>query len=168
MTVLRHTGINVGGVNPIQYAFLEDIHTFTVNSDTLIGVIAFMQGKTWNYLYASPDSIQIEGKEEDTKAGMKYTYQIKMLIPKDRTDVEIILRDLNERHLIINAVDKNGMSRYFGTLQSPMKKISKLVKPAGADGYQGWEVVFSGEFSQPSCYSSATSTDPITPPDPIE
>ncbi len=168
MTVLRHTNGNIGGINPIQYAFKEDISSFVINPNTLVGTIMFHTGKGWNYLYGSPESIQLEGKEDDLPSGIKYSYAIKMLIPKDRRDVEIILYQLNQRHLILNVIDKNGVSRYFGTLDCPMKKNGKLLKPATIEGYHGWEVVFNGEFSQPSSYAPVTITNPITPPDPIE
>ena len=163
MTVLIHDNGNIGGINPIQYTFKEDIASFNIDPDTLIGTIVFKAGKGWNYLYASPDSIQIEGKEDQMPAGMRYTYNFKMQIPKDRREVEITLSLLNQRHLILNAIDKNGVSRYFGTLDAPMIKTSKLLKPASADNYHGWEVSFSGEFSRPASYSAALNTRPIDP-----
>ena len=164
MTILRHTGGNVGGINPVQYAFKEDIASLVINPDTLAGVIIFKSGKGWNYLYGSPESIQLEGKEEDMPAGIRYSYNFKMLIPKDRKDVEIILMQLNQRHLIINAIDKNGVSRYYGTLDQPMKKLGKLLKPATIESYQGWEVVFNGEFSQPAAYAPVGTYVPVDPP----
>ena len=156
MTILRHTGGNIGGVNPVRYIFKEDIASFILNPATLYGSITFKPARSWNYLYGSPESIQVEGKEEDSPAGMKYSYQIKMLIPKDRPDVEVILRNLNNRHLIINVRDKNGVSRYFGTLDCPMKKAGKLIKPSVVDGYHGWEIIFSGDFAEPAAYCDSS------------
>ena len=78
MTVLRHTGGNVGGINPVQYAFKEDIASLIINPDTLVGAITFKPGKGWNYLYGSPESIQLEGKEEDMPAGIRYSYNFKI------------------------------------------------------------------------------------------
>ena len=156
MTILRHTGGNIGGVNPVQYIFKEDIASFIINPITLHASITLKPSCSWNYLYGSPESIQVEGKEEDTPAGMKYNYQIKMLIPKDRPDVEVILRNLNNRHLIINVRDKNGVSRFFGTLDCPMKKTAKLIKPAVIEGYHGWEIMFSGDFTRPAAYCDSS------------
>jgi hypothetical protein len=164
MTILRHTGGNIGGMHPVQYIFKEDISAFNISIFSLTGSLTLKTGKSWNYLYGSPESIQIEGKEEATAAGTKYVYQLKMLIPKDRPDVELVLRNLNNRHLIINAIDKNGVSRYFGTPQSPMKKSGKLLKPANIEGYNGWEVVFIGEFDHPASYS-AIAGFPLDPPE---
>lgn len=164
MTVTRHENGNVGGISPVQYAFKEDIDTFTLNVSTMIAIIVFKSGKSWNYLYGTPESIQLEGKEEETAAGMKYAYTLKMLIPKDRKEVEIVLQGLNQRHLIINAIDMNGVSRYLGNLVSPMKKTGKLLKPATIEGYNGWEVVFTGEFPTPGAYAPSSNTNPISPP----
>ena len=153
MTVLRHTNGNIGGVNPVQYVFKEDVLTFAVNPVTLSALITLKSDKVWNYLYGSPDTIQCEGKEEITPAGIRYTYEIKMLIPKDRLDVEVLLWNLNYRHLIINLQDKNGVSRFYGTMECPMRKIGKLMKPATIEAYNGWEIIFSGQFTQPATYS---------------
>lgn len=152
MTVAKHTDGNIGGVNPLQYIFAEDILSFSVNPVTMVGVIALKPGCSWNSLYATDDTIQCEGKEELMPGGMKYTYDIKMLIPKDRSDVEISLMLLNYRRLVINLTDKNGISRYYGTDQIPMRKMSRLLKPATAEGYNGWEVVFNGSFPSPAAY----------------
>ena len=108
MTILRHTLGNIGGVNPVQYIFKEDIASFIINPITLFASITLKSSCSWNYLYGSPESIQVEGKEEDSPAGMKYNYQIKMLIPKDRPDVEVILRNLKNlgRVPIIGGISK--------------------------------------------------------------
>jgi len=162
--VTRHTGSNVGGLHPVQFVFAEDIYSFQINPLTFIAGIILKGGKSWNYLYATPETIQLESKEELTDAGMKYTYQIKMLIPKDRPEVEIILTSMNNRSLVINAIDKNGVSRYFGTKTNPMKKAGKILKPSALEGFNGWEVLFTGEFSSPAAYSSAPGT-PVDPPE---
>ena len=164
MTVTRHQDGNAGGISPVQYAFKEDIDTFSLNVSTMIATIVFKSGKSWNYLYGSPESIQLEGKEEEAPAGMKYTYTLKMLVPKDRKEVELVLQQLNQRHLIINVIDMNGVSRYFGNLVNPMRKSAKLQKPATIESYNGWEVVFTGEFPTPAAYAPAVNTNPITPP----
>jgi hypothetical protein len=168
MTVLRHTGGNIGGINPVQYVFKEDVESFSFSQDSLYAEIVLFNHASWNYLYGTPDTIQLEGKEEETPAGTKYTYQLKMLIPKDRIDVERILFQLNNRHLIINVIDKNGVSRCFGNLQSPMKKQGKLMKPTAVEGFHGWEVVFAGEFSEPAAYFLVIPNSVLPPPDPLE
>ena len=152
MTVLRHSNGNIGGVNPLQYVFREDVQSFSINPVTHSGLITLKAGKAWNYLYATDETISCSTKEEKTTSGMKYTVEIKMLIPKDRLDVEVLLWNLNTRHLIINLADKNGISRFYGTMQCPMKKVGTLVKPANVEGYNGWELVFTGIFTEPPAY----------------
>ena len=63
MTILRHTGGNLGWVNPVSYIFKEDIAAFIINPATLYGSITLKPSRSWNYLYGSPESIQVEGKE---------------------------------------------------------------------------------------------------------
>ena len=152
MTVTKHTNGNIGGVNPLQYVFAEDILSFSINPVTLVGSINLKPGCAWSSLYATADTIQCEGKEDLMPGGMKYTYEIKMLIPKDRSDVEISLMLLNYRKMVILLTDKNGVSRYYGTDKIPMRKLSRLVKPSAIEGYNGWEVAFTGSFPAPACY----------------
>jgi len=163
MTVLKHTNGNIGGVNPIQYIFKEDVQSFVINPSTLAGTLTLKPGRSWNYLYGSPDSIEVAGKEELQASGMKYSYDIKMMVPKDRPDVEMILMLLNYQHLIINVVDKNGVSRYYGTVDCPMRKISNLMKPATVEGYHGWQVVFSGQFALPAAYQELAGLPNVIP-----
>ena len=153
MTILKHSGGNISGIIPVQFAFQEDVLSLLVNAQTLTGTLVFKTGKSCNYLYATDETIQLEGKEEPTVSGMKYVYTLKMLVPKDRSEVELSLFQLNNRNLILSVTDKNGITRLLGNLVNPMKKISKLQKPAPVEGYNGWEVVFTGEFSQPAPYS---------------
>ena len=81
-----------------------------------------------------------------------------MLIPKDRAEVEIALRDLNNRNLIFKVLDKNGVCRFFGSMDAPMKKLGKLLKPNSVEGFNGWEVVFTAEFSAPAAYGDSSGT----------
>ncbi len=164
MAVLKNTNGNIGGVNPVLFVFKDDILSYNVNPVTMVGVITLKTGKVWNNLYATDETIQLTCKEDPTPAGIKYSYEIKMLIPKDRSDVEIALYAMNNRHLVINLIDKNGVSRYFGTMDIPMKKLGTLTKPANVEGYNGWEVVFTGAFSAPASYKAAGGTGWV--PDP--
>lgn len=63
------------------------------------------------------------------------------------------------RHLILKSGDKNGTIRIFGTLECPMKVSEKLLKPATIEGFNGYELLFSGEFSYPAGYYQ----DPTSP-----
>lgn len=162
MDVLRHINGNIGGLNPIRYIFWEDILTFTVDPVTLVGDITLDTGKVWKYLYATADTIQLEIKQEDTPAGILLLCQLKMQIPKDRADVEALLYSLSNKKLVIEAIDKNGICRYLGTKLLPMRITSKLLKPATFEGYNGWEVIFNGEFSSPPAYGPTVYV-PILP-----
>ena len=157
MDILKHVDGNIAGINPVQYIFQEDLLSFAVNSSTLIATIGLKPGRAWNCLYATNETISLEGKEDITPSGVRYTYTIKMLVPKDRSNVEAILYSLNNRYLVILLTDKNGVSRYFGTDQCPMVKSAKLTKPQNVEGFNGWELVFVGEFTMPAAYAATTN-----------
>ena len=82
--------------------------------------------------------------------GMKYLYKLKILVPKDRIAVEAELFRMTGRKLILKVGDKNGTIRILGTMEIPMKVTSKLLKPAAMETFNGYELLFSGEFSRPA------------------
>ncbi len=151
--ILKHTGSNIGGVNPVWFVRIEDISSIVRNEVSLVETVTLKSGKSWSYLYATNGTIMIETDEPDTVAGIKYTYNIKMQVPKDRSSVEATLRQLNDVGLMIKITDKNGVTRYFGEIENPMRKSSKLLKPGEVAGFNGWEVSFFGEFSSPAGYA---------------
>ena len=148
--ISRHTGINIGGLNPVSWIFREDIAGFTYNDTTLHCTVILKTGKSWNSLYGTPETIQLESENQDTPAGMKYLYKLKILVPKDRALVESELFRMTGRQLIIKLTDKNGTIRILGTMESPMKLTNKLLKPAALETYNGYELLFTGEFSKPA------------------
>lgn len=151
-TIQRHTGINIGGLNSISWIFREDVGIFKLYPATLNCLITPKSGKSWNAVYGTPETIQLESEQQDTPAGIKYIYKMKILVPKDRAPVETELYAMTGRRLIVKSGDKNCTIRIFGTLDSPMKVTSKLLKPAVIEGFNGYELLFTGEFSTPAAY----------------
>ena len=150
--ISRHTGINIGGLNSICWIFREDVGIFSFNLSTLSCLIAPKPGKSWNAIYGTPETIQLESEQQDTPGGMKYVYKLKILVPKDRTPVESELYTMTGRRLILKSGDKNGTIRIFGTRDCPMKVTSKLLKPAVMEGFNGYELLFTGEFFHPAAF----------------
>ena len=150
--ISRHTGINIGGLNSISWIFREDVGIFSFNLSTLSCLIAPKLGKSWNAIYGTPETIQLESEQQDTPGGMKYVYKLKILVPKDRKPVESELYTMTGRRLILKSGDKNGTIRIFGTRDCPMKVTSKLLKPAVMEGFNGYELLFTGEFFHPAAF----------------
>jgi len=146
----RHTGINLGGLNPVSWIYREDIAMFNFSDLSLYCLIVPKTGKSWNALYGTPETIQLESEQHDTPGGMKYLYKLKILVPKDRKEVEAELFHMTGRRLILKVADKNGTIRIFGTMDSPMKLTSKLMKPPALETFNGYELLFAGEFSGPA------------------
>ena len=155
--ISRHTGINLGGLNQVSWIFREDVAGFTFNDTTLYCSVTPKIGKSWNFLYGTPETIQLESEQQDMPGGMKYMYKLKILVPKDRAPVESELFRMTGRCLIVKLTDKNGTIRLFGTMESPMKVTSKLLKPAALETFNGFELLFSGEFSKPAGFMQPES-----------
>jgi hypothetical protein len=150
--ILRHTGTNIGGLNPVSWLYKEDIVTFNFNLTTLGCQVTPRPGKGWNTIYGTPETIQLESEQQDTPAGVKFIYKLKILVPKDRVSVERELFAITGRRLILKSGDKNGTMRIFGTPDAPMRVSCKLLKPAAVEGFNGYELLFSGELSHPAGY----------------
>ena len=150
--ILRHNGINIGGLNSISWIFREDVGIFSFNLSTLNCLISPKLGKSWNAVYGTPETIQLESEQQDTPAGIKYVYKVKSLVPKDRAPVESELYSMIGRRLILKSGDKNGTVRIFGTMDCPMKVTTKILKPAAIEGFNGYELLFAGEFFHPAAY----------------
>ncbi len=148
--ILRHTGINLGGLNQVSWVYREDIAGFTYNEATLYCLVTLKPDRTWNLLYGTPETLQLESEEQDMPGGMKYLYKLKVLVPKDRPGVEAELFRMNGRQLVVKLTDKNGTIRILGTMESPMKMTSKLTKPASLETFNGYDLLFAGEFSTPA------------------
>ena len=148
--ISRHTGINIGGLNPVSWIFKEDVAGISYNDTTLYCVVTVKPGKAWNSLYGTPETIQLESEQQDLPGGIKYIYKLKILVPKDRAQVESELFRMTGRQLLVKVTDKNGTIRIFGTMDTPMKMTSKLLKPLVLEGFNGYDILFSGEFSKPA------------------
>ena len=148
--IFRHSGINIGGLNLVSWIFRDDVAAFVFSDISLYCTVTPKTGKSWNSLYGTPETIQLESEQQDSPAGAKYLYKLKMLVPKDRAPVESELFRMTGRCLIIKLTDKNGTVRILGTLESPMKLTSKLLKPAVLEAFNGYELYFAGEFSKPA------------------
>jgi G3E family GTPase len=148
----KHTGENIGGMLPVWWAFASDISTQLIDRFTLRTTVTLVDGAKWSSMYSTPDTIELDSEESEKPAGTQYTYKMKCLIPQDRSDVELVLRRLANRGLIIWTKDKNGIIRIIGTKENPMKKVGKLKKPATVEGFNGWEITFTGDFSLPAFY----------------
>lgn len=163
-----HQGNNFGGLNPVYWVFKEDLLSLVYSKNTWVATTALALGRSWNVMYATAETIQIEGDEQPTASGMKYVYKISMQVPKDRKEVELLLRKMNNRGIIVLTQDKNGTMRLFGTPDCPMKKTSKLLIPKEPEGYNGYQIIFQGEFPQPALFygGSAAGIVVTPPPDP--
>ena len=163
-----HDGNNFGGLNPVYWVFKEDLLSLVWSKNNWMATTALGPGISWNVLYATPETIQVEGEEQPTTSGMKYVYKISMQVPKDRKEVELILRKMNNRGIIVLTYDKNGTMRLFGTPDCPMKKTAKLLIPKEPEGYNGYQILFQGEFPQPALFYGGSVAGLVVnyPPDP--
>jgi len=164
MNILKHTDQNIGGVNALNIAYAEYFSWFSVDLLTLQVTYELLTGHQWYYMYGSPDTISIEENEEDTQAGVKYSYQIKLSVPKDSQYITKTLFSIAEKGTIIKAMNKNGVVRVYGTPDFPCRLLTKTKWPGSVDEFNGYDLVFSCELPHPAGYDDSRTT-PFLPPD---
>ena len=155
----KHTGENISGIAKIWWIYTSDVSEQIVDSVTLDCDITLKEGSLWNTFYATDETIELDSDEQENPAGTLYSYKIKCLVPQDRQSVEQLLWAMEGRGLILCVKDKNGVVRIYGTAECPMQKKSKLKKPPNVGGFNGWEVIFSGDFPLPAFYGDPISEE---------
>jgi hypothetical protein len=147
-----HTGINIGGVNPVQWIYQKDIDSITFSPATLIAEVTLKEGKAWNDLYGTDGTISVESDPKDTDQGMVHTYKIRILVPKTRLEAEQELALMDGRKIVVKVQDKNGTVRLFGTMESAFTKTHKLTIPGEVPAFNGYEVIFLGDLTHPALF----------------
>lgn len=151
----KHTGENISGIKPIWWVYASDVDEMIVDIRLLHADITLAQDKSWNFLYATDETIELDSDIQEADAGKLFIYKLRCLVPQDRADVELILMAMADRGLILHVTDKNGIIRILGTTDTPMTMSYKLKKPGNTEGYNGWEVVFQGALPNPACFGDA-------------
>lgn len=164
MNILKHTGQNIGGVNALNFAFHNHFESFSTDLFTMQVSYELSIGHQWYYMYGSPDTISIEEVEENTQAGLKYVYKIKLSVPKDSQVITKTLFSIAEKGIIIKAMNKNGEVRVYGTVDFPCRLLTKTRWPGSVGEFNGYEFVFHCELPHPAGYDDSR-TYPFLPPD---
>lgn len=149
-SIVKHSGTSVAGVFALYWAFAGEFDQVDYNRRSGYVTPVLSQGKAWNGIYFTDETAQVESEEETTAGGTLYRYRIKLQIPRDRREVEETLRSMNGRRIVVMVTDKNGNTRVYGDKENAMKKQSRLVINAPSDGFNGYELELSGEFSRPA------------------
>jgi hypothetical protein len=155
--ILRHTGINIGGISSVSWVFREDIISITGNESYLNCSVNLRPGASWNTIYCTPETAQLDSDHQDTVAGLKYVYKLKVLVPKDRRETEAEILRMRNRCLLVKFTDKYGITRLLGTPDNPMKLTYKVIKPATMEGFNSYELLFQGECRKPAWFIPPTN-----------
>ena len=148
----KHTGSNIGGLNPVQWVYQKDIESMSFSPATLIASISLKSGKDWNDIYATPGTISMESTPNDGEFGMVHSYTISMEIPKTRIDAEQELAKMDNRKLIVKVKDKNGIVHLYGTTDAAFIKTHKATIPEDVQGFNGYLLIFTGDLPHPALF----------------
>ncbi len=148
-TIAKHSGQNAGGILKVEFAFPNEISTFTVYPSFKV-LVTFIQGGNWKPLYATARTFSGDGNSETLPAGQLYKYDFKFRCPKDRSDLIDAFYEFQAFGVILRVTDGNSQVRIFGTPSNPLTSKSKLFLPGEVQGFNGYEIALEGSFPDPA------------------
>lgn len=118
---------NLGGVELIQFAPIEDIESIPVHDkdNKVTGPLTFLAGKNWLDLYFTEGTINYEFTEEENDNGGLITSVLTGDLPKLTQENETKLLGSIRKRFIIRFKDNNGQYRIMGTITNPVRTIKK-------------------------------------------
>lgn len=149
--ITKYEGENIPGIRSLEYCFVEDLLSESIDLKTLSVSLSFKDGKTWSGFYFTPGSLSPEiDKEVKTSAGTRWDQKIAVKVPRESKELSAQLSKLSEKRVLFRLTTHNGTRILMGTIQNPMKKSSGTKRTAG--GFNGFEIVFAGKYSHPALY----------------
>ena len=122
MTILKHTGFNIGAIDKILVAYVSDIRDYNIISHTRVDRIRF-NNREFEEIYFTPNKAKLSISPKQDKNGTYYEVVLNFIIPKLREEVVQSLENYRNKPLIVNVIDKNGNSLLLGTLEQPVKLL---------------------------------------------
>lgn len=156
MSILEKPTTNgFSGFKTIQYAFIEDIDSLLLDISNLLVLesnIVFKAGKSWNNLYFTPGTLNIEEKEKDNEGGKIIDFDIKLNYPGDTRSSSSELEMMRNRLYLIKIVDMNNNSFLYGTDTNPFSMSVEKKKGSSPSGAKHYEISFNGSMLNSAIY----------------
>lgn len=141
---------NIGSIISIQYAFVEDISTISDPDENGEVEITFKAGKSFTDLSFTQESATMNESQENSDAGNYYSQSLTCRVPKISEPGTVIMQGLRNKDIILEIKDANAVKVIMGLLNSPARMSYKYLRPAGAAGYNGYELSFQANCIDPA------------------
>ena len=134
MSILRHSGNNLGHFTKLRIAKSQDLDSIQINfQKKVVQPILFKTDKDFIEVYFTEKSLNAHCAL-NRKQGTFYTNVVSAFIPKHRTDVVELLEELAADQVVLLLTDTDGNDWVVGNKDEPMDLTFKTTL-AGKAGY---------------------------------
>lgn len=133
---------NIGSITAIWYALASDIASISSPDGNGIVEITFNPGKSLTQFTFTPGTAGFTEDQQDHDAGPYFAQGLSFRCPRIDTIQHVIVKSLLNQDLILTVTDGNGKTIVMGTLDTPARINTKMLRPSSTVGYNGYEVSF--------------------------
>lgn len=117
----RFTGDNLGGIIELQVARVSEIDEMPEAEDGVIyGDITFKSGGGFHSWVVTAQTPRLRGDGRDSREGAYRSNRIDFVIPKDRSNIKVLLEKAEADEFIVLYKDSNGNQKIFGHIYAPV------------------------------------------------
>lgn len=133
----RNIGENIGGISKLFVALAAEVGV--VSSALSSGQLAKFEAVPF-----TPETAFRQLKQQTSGAGLFYEEQIECLVPKDRPEVQAMIRKYGFRRLMCLLRDFNGNTYLLGSKEFPLSWQASFVSGQKTADYQHHRIELSG------------------------
>jgi len=141
---------NIGSIISVSYALASDIDSISDPDSQGAVVVSFKPAKSFTSLAFSPETASYNEEQKDTDAGPVFEQRLSFQLPKVQTLLHLVMKSLADEQLVLKITDGNGTTVIMGSPDIPARGSWKVMRPAGAAGYNGYEVSFGLSSPDPA------------------
>ena len=131
---------NMGGFISAGFILQDEISLFFSWDNSC--KIRLLPNKKWKTLGAKREGTSITITPEESDAGLLYAIKGSIILKKDSEHLDILRI---KPSIVIRYQTPDKVYRVIGTDEYPLKSTLKLLTPAKASGFSGYELSFEGK-----------------------
>jgi hypothetical protein len=157
--ITKPTNNGAAGFRSIKFAYREDIVDIANDINLQIDDtdIIFNTGKTWNEIYFTPGTLNIDEKKKSDDGGEIIEYTVKLSFPGDTSAATLQFDNMSKRKLLLLIEDQNGNIQLYGTLNYLFSMTYEKMKGPNAGDAKHYTVTLIGTLVKPALYVNQTS-----------
>lgn len=133
---------NIGSIIAIYYALASDIVNISSPDENETVEITFDSGKSFTQFVFSQQSANFTEDEQANDAGPFLAQGLSFRVPKIATGQHAVIKAMRDQEFILAITDGNGQTSIMGTLETPARVSTKMLRPSTESGYNGYEISF--------------------------